>query len=104
MSAAEKEAYNTYQPMSRQVGSHIAPRAVAPRDLLQHERQHASQQPAVSVHAVGRLAETLRDAIFARSKPGFSAERTLKQAFVNMDLDGSGEVDFQEFTNGAQRL
>ena len=99
MSAAEKASYNNYNPMSRQVGSHIEPRAVAPQDLLQHERQHA-EQPAVSAHAVGRLAETLREAIFARSKPGFSAERTLKQAFVNMDLDGSGEVDFQEFVNG----
>jgi hypothetical protein len=103
LSDSEKEMYNSYNPMSRQVGNHIVPRAPPPADLLAHERQHASQ-PAVSVHEIGRLAETLREAIFARTKRGFSAERTLKQAFVSMDLDGSGEVSFQEFVNALARF
>ena len=54
-----------------------------------------SAAPA-SVHEIARLAQMLRDSIFARTKKGMSEERTLRTAFQAIDTDGSGEVSFQD--------
>ena len=62
-----------------------------------------SAAPA-SVHEIARLAQMLRDSIFARTKKGMSEERTLRTAFQAIDADGSGEVSFQEFVNALSRF
>lgn len=55
-------------------------------------------------HEIERLRLMLMDALFARSKPGFSEERTLRAAFTAIDADASGEVSFQEFVNALSRF
>ena len=63
----------------------------------------AMDQPA-SHHEIERLRLTLLDALFTRSKPGFSEQRTLRAAFTAIDSDGSGEVSFQEFVGALSRF
>ena len=54
--------------------------------------------------AIDRLEQQLRDALFARTTAHLGEQRILKAAFTKFDKDGSGSVDFKEFSLALEHL
>ena len=57
-----------------------------------------------SPHAVHELESKLKANIYRKAPNGGSEEKTLRAAFKVFDLDGSGEISFDEFERALERF